>query len=275
MGLDMSVFKRGTHPVSRSELALIPVPERGERSSRWQGVPHGLLADTLVTRLQAAKLEVTEEQWQVARGGQQCFGLLDISSSGVQVSLEQMRAVDESGVLSRWEHGYSGFDPEIIGIRIGVISGNDSSHALKLAVLPKVLICGNGLSVDGAFITLARRHTKGLHLVEALDRGIERFLRGTQQIQGTIDDLKSVDLSDHRRAEHLILEIGRQGIVPWSGLSKVDEHWRDPEHEVFAERTGWALFNSVTHVARGFSLRKEMVAVDRARNLILAEQSQN
>jgi Domain of unknown function (DUF932) len=272
MSYDISLYRRGTHPVDRETLCRIPVTARGERSDRWSGIQHGVLATTVVDRLQAADLEVTKEEWSVGRGAAHLFGYLDLDTSGSQTDLEQLRGLDETGTLDRWQTGYGGYDPHVVGLRMGVVHSNDSAFALRLIVMPKVLVCENGLVVEGGSIACVKKHTRGLDLVPALDEGIRTFLSRSQSIDGTIQRLKEIEFGYPERADHLLVEAGRRQIMPWSALGKVEKAWREPPHQDFTERTGWSLYNAFTEVAKGFSMRKEMLACDQARQLILSEE---
>ena len=97
---------------------------------------------------------------------------------------------DETGTLSKWERGYGGFDPQVVGLRMGVVHSNDSAFALRLIVMPIVLICSNGMTVEGGSVACMKRHTTGLDLIPALDQGIQTFLGRTERIEGTIERLK-------------------------------------------------------------------------------------
>jgi len=273
--LDLNVYRRGTHPVDRDLLAQIPVTARGDRSSRWSGIQHGELANTLVDRIEAANLGVVKEEWEVGRSGAHLFGYLELDSSRIETDLNQLRMFDQTGTLDRWQTGYGGFNPEVVGIRMGVIHSNDSAFALRLIVMPMILVCSSGMTVEGGSIACQKRHTKGLDLVPALDEGIKTFLDRTERIEGTIERLKEIDFTSQQRADHLIVEAGRRRIMPWSSLGKVEKAWRTPPHPEFEERTGWSLYNAFTEVAKAFSMRKEMIACDQARRLILGEMSQN
>jgi hypothetical protein len=273
MSLDLNVFRRGTHLVSRDLLPQIPVTARGDRSSRWAGIQHGDLANTIVERVEAANLGVLREQWEVGRSGAHLFGYLDLDSSRIQTDLNQLRMFDETGTLNRFERGFGGFNPEVVGLRMGVVHSNDSAFALRLIVMPLVLVCSNGMTVEGGSIACQKRHTKGLDLVPALDEGIRTFLDRTERIEGTIGRLQEIDLGNPSLVEHLLVEAGRRRIFPWSKLGQVEKAWREPPHPEFAERTGWSLYNAFTEVAKGFSMRKEMLACDQARRLILAENT--
>jgi len=273
MSLDLNVFRRGTHPVDRETLCRIPVTARGERSERWQPIQHGVLATTVLERLQAADLTVTNEQWEIGRAGAHLFGMIDLDSSRVETDLGQLRSLDETDTLDKWQTGYGGYDPHVVGLRVGVVHSNDSAFALRLVVLPRILVCSNGMTVEGGSIACQKRHTKGLDLVPALDQGIQTFLSRTARIDDTIGRLREIDFGSHDRADHILVEAGRRRIMPWSSLGKVEKHWREPEHPEFTDRTGWSLYSSFTHVAKTFSMRKEMVACDQARQLILSEEA--
>jgi hypothetical protein len=98
-----------------------------------------------------------------------------------------------------------------------------------------VLICPNGVSVEGGTVAIQKKHTSGLDLVPVLDEGIQTFVRRAQDIDATIARLNAVDLSRPERADHLIVEAGRSFIFPWSQLGKVVSHWCRPPHPEFEE----------------------------------------
>jgi hypothetical protein len=102
MSLDLNVFRRGTHPSLGTAEHQIPVTARGDRSSRWAGIQHGDLANTIVERVEAANLGVLREQWEVGRSGAHLFGYLDLDSSRIQTDLNQLRMFDETGTLNRF-----------------------------------------------------------------------------------------------------------------------------------------------------------------------------
>jgi hypothetical protein len=181
MSLDLSLYRRGTHPVHREQLSMIPVTARGDRSDRWSGIQHGELANTVVERVEAANLAVTSEQWSVGRAGSHLFGYLDLDSSRIQTDMDQLRMFDQMGTLDKWQTGYGGFNPEVVGLRMGVVHSNDSAFALRLILLAKLLVCSNGMTVEGGSISLQKRHTKGLDLVPALDQGIQTFISRSER----------------------------------------------------------------------------------------------
>ncbi len=98
MRLDLESFRRGTHVVDRETLDAIPVTPRGDRSTRWSGIQHGELANTLVQRVQAADLTVTGETWSVGRNGAHLFGYIELKSNTNQMDLFQATSLDATGL---------------------------------------------------------------------------------------------------------------------------------------------------------------------------------
>jgi Domain of unknown function (DUF932) len=271
---DLEQYQRGTHTVPREILHEIPLPPAGERT-RWKGLQFGQLADSLVRRVERAQLIVTGERWSIDRSGQRMFGYLSLDTSLIDLSFAKAMEFDETGNLVRWETGYGGFESRIVDLRLAVVHSNDSSLSLRLCVFPVVLVCDNGLCVDGGWIACQKKHTKNLHLIEALDQGIHTFLDRTERIGSTIETLKSIDLSNERLTDHILVEAGRKGIIPWSKLGHVEREWGDPQHPEFAERTGWGLYNAFTEIGKEFSMIREMQIADESRKLILAESARS
>lgn len=271
MRLDIEKYRRGTHVVDRELLSGIPVTPRGDRSSRWSGIQHAELAETVIQRVQAADLLVTGETWSIGRGGAHLFGYIELKTTVRQFDLFRAMDLDETGKLEQWHTGYGGFKPEVTSLRMGVIHSNDSSFSLRLVVVPIVLVCSNGMTVEGGSIACQKKHTTGLQLVEALDTGIQTYLQRVERIDETIETLREIDFGNQQHVDHLLVEAGRRQLFPWSKLGKVEKAWREPPHPEFRERNGWSLYNAFTEVSKEFSMHKEMESCDRIRRLIISE----
>jgi hypothetical protein len=55
-----------------------------------------------------------------------------------------------------------------------------------------------------------------------------------------------------------MVEAVKAHVVPASRLPKVIEAWEAPQHEEFAPRTAWSLFNAFTEVQRMASPRAQV-----------------
>ena len=76
-------------------------------------------------------------------------------------------------------------------------------------------------------------------------------------------------------AHHLMVEAIRANVLPASRLPKLIEAWEEPQHQEFAPRTAWSLFNAFTEVAKAASPRSQMEGSLRLSSLFRRELSLN
>jgi hypothetical protein len=263
---DGATLRRAEHglvEIPRTALATIPVTERGDRSTRWAGLQHGTLANTVLEKAEARGLQIRRDDWKVSIDGARLFGSLWIDHESTALK----RAAD-AGIEA---HGYDGFDPKIVGLRMGVLSSNDSTYALTLIVIARVLVCSNGMTVEGGHITARRKHTTniGLELPGIVEAGIDTYVNRVGQIGETQSQLEALDFTRQGDVDHTIMEAGRRGIFPWSKVGRVEKEWRDIRHPEFRDRNGWSLMNCFSEVAKRFNPVREIQAVDRVRELVI------
>lgn len=259
----MSRVSRQLVPVHRAALDAIPVTERGDRSDRWSGVQHGVLANTVLEQANRRGLDITREEWKVSEDGSRLFGDLWIANDSSALSI----AARDVGIT----RGYGGFNPEVMGLRLGVLSANDSSFAIALIVVARVKVCSNGLTVEGGHITCKRKHTTGVHeeLPGVISAGLDTYVNRVGLLGQTQSQLTELDFSRQIDVDHALVEAGRRGLFPWSKLGLVEEEWRNPRHPEFADRTGWSLVNCFSEVAKRFNPVREIQVVEGARQLVL------
>jgi Domain of unknown function (DUF932) len=267
VGRQMATRRQGLIPISRERLHDVPVLERGNRSSRWAGVQHGLLANTVIHRAERAGLAFTGEDWLMSPGGERIFGELQVSSECQ--ALRGLSAADAG--LMEANSGYDGFDPRIMGISLGILSGNDGSWAMALIVIARVLVCSNGMTVEDGHITCRRLHTTGIErdLPHVIDRGLANYVTRIGTLEQTRNQLCQLDYTRQSDVDLVIVEAGRRGIMPWSALGKVEKEWREPRHPEFRERTGWSLANCFTQIGKQFNPVREIKAADGIRQLVI------
>jgi hypothetical protein len=70
-----------------------------------------------------------------------------------------------------------------------------------------------------------------------------------------------------------MVEAIRANVLPASRLPKVIEAWEEPQHEEFAPRTAWSLFNAFTEVQKGAPPRLQMEGTLRLSSLFRRELS--
>jgi len=272
--------KKGLFGFDREELRLVPVTDRGERT-RWEGIQHGELADRFVEAIDRRGLEIKRESWQVGGNGARLFGDVRLktpnrlSSPTMPLSPKAREAFEAAKRIHAGDGTMTDFLPTIVGggePGIGLVHSNDSSLSLQVVVMLRILVCANGWIIDEGRIAIARKHTTGLDLDEALDVGLAAWSDRIQEAPKTYEALRAVGFDGEagsRRWEKVLCEAGRRELFPWSKLGKVDEAFRNPAHPEFVERNGWSAYNAFTEVSKGFSLAREMEAVESVRGLIL------
>ncbi len=233
--------------LSRAQLRKIPVvtPERDRDISRWKGIQHGELADTVVKSLEERKVTIKEESWYVGHNDTHLTGSLTLT-------VPKKKA------------------PKGMDFCLGLHHGNDMSYALKFAVGTKIFVCENGM-VSGD-IALRKLHTKGFDLKASVDDGLDQFLNQLDQVGEFIATLKAMDISDARR-DKLLMEAGRRGLLPWSRIGKVDREYRKPRFRDFNQRNGWGLYNAFTYVVQKCPAHEQISSMSAFRDLVLGSKA--
>ena len=126
-------------------------------------------------------------------------------------------------------------------------------------------ICTNGLATGS--IILHRRHVKGLRLREQISGALDDYMIEIRKVAGIVRSLKEQELSEETY-EHLLLEAGRQNLMPWSRLADVDREYRQPRFREFRGQTGWGLLNAFTWVVKRNPPRLQMDQIDRFQGII-------
>jgi hypothetical protein len=248
--------------LTRPELKTIPITDRGDRSERWMGIQHGNLADTIVKVLgDLFSLHPLNERYYVSPNGSCLFGGFSLGQSPRDHLLLCSEGTDV---------------PQEVGASIGFTHSNDSEKSLRVVAGGQVFLCSNGI-VSGS-TTLRRKHTTGLRLYEWIRDGLADFLSKLRSAWKSVTNLRFSKMSaaDHDRG---LLELGRQQLIPWSQLGKLDRLWRvSVEENVGAwlpenpsawafEGSVWDWYNAVTHIAKTLSPGSQLEALEKSLTL--------
>ena len=218
--------------------------ERPERAgSLWQGVPHQTLANRVVESLEKRGAEVIKEKWSVDKSGYQLVG-------GVLLNLPHVDKIEGQNYA------------------LGLQHSNDTKRAIKLSCGSEVMACNNGV-LTGSFI-LTRRHTTGVNLEEEVEKGADRFFEEAMNVKQVIDDIKAVKITT-RRKDHILMNAGRDGLLPWSHLGYVDKEYINPTTACFKEwkNSGWGLYNAFNEVIKRSSPMRQLESLNGFRELVL------
>jgi hypothetical protein len=230
--------------VSLDELREIPVIRPPRAGARWHGIRHYDLAFGILESLDMRGIEPVQTLWSVESRGQSFVG-------GVTVRLP-----DRLGVAPLAGMEYA----------LGIRHTNDLRHALTFAVGARVLVCHNGL-ITGEFV-LCRKHTSGINLDLEVDTGIERFVEEARGVGACVGAMRARSLTT-RTSDHMLMEAGRRGLLPWSHIGRVQREYAAPRHAELAGRSAWSLYNAFTEVAKKANPRRQIRALGAFREIVL------
>ncbi len=213
------IVHSGGNVVTKDDLAAIPVPGATES---YTPVPHNYLAETLSTIgrdiLTGFKLE--DEQYALARNGNQMFGVLAFSNGDTELALS-----------------------------IGFRNSYDKSMAVGIAIGAKVFVCDN-LAFTGD-ITVLRKHTSNVW--SSLENiSISTLYRSRKNFNKIVEDaevLKAKTMTDKEAFMMLGLLYGKR-VLSLRQLSFAKLEWLNPSHDDFRSRDMWSFYNACTTVLK-------------------------
>lgn len=211
----------GQNHVERSALSGVLLPAQTETHTP---IAHDYLADTIQDRLNDSGLKVINEGFVLARGGADMFGLFEVGS----------KAKDEFAT--------------VVGFR--------NSHVKKLSaglVIGRgVFVCDN-LMFEGE-IKFGRRHTNGImnDLGGLIENAIGRIAGIKTNQDARVSAYKDAQLTDES-ADHLIVNMLREGVVNTQRVEKVVAEWDAPSHTEHAQAANsvWRMEQAATEALKG------------------------
>jgi len=219
--------------IERNDLKKVPFVH-AEGSSRFQPIPHHVLADSIVNESSKMGLNVKSEKWGVAHDNASLFGEI---------------VLDESGVYK---------NPKDMEFTIGVRANNNKRFPVTLVSGTNVFVCSN-MIIFGDFL-LKKRHTIGLDLQSEIKSGLENVINSRTELIGCVDEMKNTIVSDVR-ANHLLMESAHTGLVSYSHLKDVHKEWKQPTYPDFIPRTEWSLYNCFNEVMKKYNPIRQQTGI--------------
>lgn len=210
----------GAELVSLNEVASVPTPEA---TQTWHPVPHITIVDEVQRGLRDLGLDILQEEHALAKEGARYFGLFELA--------DRARAS-----LGR-------------ATQVCLRNGHDKSIAIDVGVGNRVFCCDN-LSFS-ALVRLHRKHTR--HARRELRGLVTKALSRVRDFE-TEQDYRISCYQDHaltpEAASHLVVSAVQHRVMPAQQIMPVVTAWEKPEHEEFAGRNLWSLFNAFTGVMK-------------------------
>jgi hypothetical protein len=221
----MLMLHRGGQLVQPAELANVPTPAA---TQTHYPISHADLLNTVRHRLTGAGgFECVREEHALAKQGDRYFGVLQLRSANATYG-------DRA-------------------ICVGIRNSHDKTFSAGLVMGNRVFCCDN-LSFSGE-VTLSRKHTRFISndLERLVSRAVATLISAEHKQTLRFDQYKAANLDD-RDAAKLLMDALTAKAVTTQKVEAVWSQWRKPDHEEFAERNAWSLFNAFTEVYKGDSL---------------------
>lgn len=202
----------GAKRITRAELSLIPTPPS---TDTHRPVAHAELINALEEALSFRHIQITAEEYCVAKGGDRLFGMLEVNAS------------------------YEG-----VTFGIGIRNAHDKSMRLGLVAGYRVTVCSN-MMFSGDFKPMLAKHTKHFDLTKTLSIGVDRIQRGWQPLRERINFMRGCELTTEA-AQALIYRAFMQEKFPLRLMKSVHSHYFAPRHDEFQPRTVWSVSNAFT-----------------------------
>lgn len=208
--------------IDRNELKRTYVEPPKGAGSHYKAIQHGELID-------AMDAAADDRGWKLTGG---------------KFSLSK----DRRGLAAAFDLTGGDLDaPEGQTLGMGVLTANDRRTPLKIVVGTTVACCNNGM-VSGELI-LKMKHTIGKDLPGVLSDAFDRYATAAKMIESQVAAMRETGLSD-RVANEVLMNAGRNGVMPWSMVGKVDAEYRKPTFAEHGRGTSWAMLNAFTHIVK-------------------------
>lgn len=181
------------NPVSLEDLRKISCLHPKEAGAYWQGIPHGILIDTL--------FDLIDQRW-----------LWHVSALALEVNNDGLDLVASMN-LEIPEHT----PPDGMKFSIGLTTSNSRSRRLR--IYSGVTIGTVGIVLGE--LMLCRKHVIGFDLRRELDQTLDDFVSASRSVPRAIGRLTDRVL-DREEYHSLLMTAGRRHLMPWSRLGRID-----------------------------------------------------
>lgn len=152
---------------------------------------------------------------------------------------------------------------------LAFIHAMDQSRALVMATGTHCFVCFNGM-LTGDLI-LCRKHTIGLDLFDEVRNAVGRAFNQFRGVGETVLNLQS-RLLLNSEVDSAFMEIGRQGILPWSAVGKAWNELQAPTHDYFKvyRNTAFGVYSATNEVIKQRNPVDQMAGLQKLTALLAA-----
>ena len=210
----------GAQLAAFNDVAAVRTPPPTET---WTPIPHAELIRTVQQTLTRTNLRIGSTAHSLTHDGLRYFGLMEI-------------------------HGQSSSEDYcwVLGLR----NSHDKTFPAGIVAGASCFVCDN-LSFSGE-VKFARKHTRFIlrDLPLITERAVGLLTTKWHDQDKRIAAYKEAEVKD-AEAHDLIIRACDLGVCSNRLVPSVLHEWREPEHDVFAPRCVWSLFNAFTESLKG------------------------
>ncbi len=208
------MLHRGARPVTRDELAAVPVPSS---TKTWFPLSHASVLDRTEHTLVDAGFQPSKVSLALSADHARFFGIIDLTT------------IIRQGV----------------SLTVGIRNSIDRSLPVAFTAGNRVTVCDN-LAFHGE-IVVARKHTKfcETRFSEAIARAVGSLQQFKEAEAERIEFFERKDISDDT-ADAVMLRAYENNLISHYHLPRVIAEWRRPTFDQFQPRTYWSLENAFT-----------------------------
>lgn len=207
---------------TRKELHDVQLVRPRHAGSRWQGIPHGELVDTMASEIEDRGWKILDQKYSLAGDGADLAGAFYLETPEVKA-------------------------PEGQTLSLGFVTSNRMTKAYRLYVGSEIAICHNGMATGE--MLLRKLHTSRLDYRQAFRESLDDYVVKARGLAEFEERLRERDLVDREWCE-ILVAAARQGYMSWSGLGKVDKEYREPRYEEHGYGTSWCGLQAFTEVVK-------------------------
>lgn len=202
-----------------NDLILVPVPAK---TDTYSPISHKNIVEEIKEEIDKKSLYVVNETYNVARGGNQLIGYMDIHSANTE-----------------------------LGMRLAFRNSYDKSMSVAFVAGSTVWICSNGM-ISGE-VKYLRKHTGEVaselknKIVSGLNE-LERVFRLNESASVIMKDIEINKLDSAELAGRMFIE---HDIIKSEQLSILKKEINDPSYNYNADNSLWQFYNNVTYAFKG------------------------
>ena len=222
------------------DLHHIPLRRPEKAGLRWQGIPHGALVKSLIAAIEKRGWEVKDTKFSVSPNETEMAGALNLKINDVKL-------------------------PEGLSLSLGILTSNAMKRSLLMVAGANVACCLNGMATGQ--IVMRKKHTIGFNLENEIQDSLDEYRKQVIGIDQVVADLKETELPQ-KEADRVLMEAGRQRLMPWSRIGKVDAEYRKPTFAEHGQGTSYALLQAFTYHVKKNAPLTQMTSMNRFRELL-------